>query len=263
MCSSDLVPTREWWKAERERVLAAELIDAVKVSYAESMKLSPRFAAEYRGFWDLPDDFEFEIETPTCDIAHAEPGKITPEESADEYLAGSRVERMEPPQAAGKTLEKQTLGAMLDGELSRREIRDVQSGYKDPDRFEKWIEVLQERVPYDDAIVLPLGEGLNVVRRGDGGLVIRCDCGHDFCSPDRNWKMEALIYVREDAEALAEIYPKMAAPDPEWMELREFYCPSCARQLETEALPPRYPVVHEFLPDIEGFYEGWLGREVP
>ena len=41
----------------------------------------------------------------------------------------------------------------------------------------------------------------------------------------------------------------------------DFYCPSCARQLETEAVPPGYPVVHEFLPDIEGFYGGWLGRE--
>jgi acetone carboxylase gamma subunit len=24
-----------------------------------------------------------------------------------------------------------------------------------------------------------------------------------------------------------------------------------------------YPVVHDFLPDIEGFYRGWLGRELP
>jgi acetone carboxylase gamma subunit len=26
---------------------------------------------------------------------------------------------------------------------------------------------------------------------------------------------------------------------------------------------PGYPVVHDFLPDIEGFYEQWLGRPVP
>ena len=64
-------------------------------------------------------------------------------------------------------------------------------------------------------------------------------------------------------EAMREVYPKLAHADPEWMELREFYCPSCARQLETEAVPPGYPVVHEFLPDVEGFYRGWLGREIP
>jgi acetone carboxylase, gamma subunit len=28
-------------------------------------------------------------------------------------------------------------------------------------------------------------------------------------------------------------------------------------------VPPGYPVVHEFLPDVEGFYRGWLGRELP
>ena len=47
------------------------------------------------------------------------------------------------------------------------------------------------------------------------------------------------------------------------MELREFICPRCARLLETEAVAPGYPVTHEFLPDVEGFYRGWLGREVP
>ena len=55
----------EWWAAERERVLAGELIEPVKVGYEESMKLSPRWAAEFRGFWDLPEDFEFEVATPT------------------------------------------------------------------------------------------------------------------------------------------------------------------------------------------------------
>lgn len=35
------------------------------------------------------------------------------------------------------------------------------------------------------------------------------------------------------------------------------------RLLETEAVPPGYPVMHEYLPDVEGFYKGWLGREVP
>ena len=45
------------------------------------------------------------------------------------------------------------------------------------------------------------------------------------------------------------------------MELREYYCPGCLRQLEVEALPPGYPVVHEFLPDVEGFYAaGWTAN---
>jgi acetone carboxylase gamma subunit len=28
-------------------------------------------------------------------------------------------------------------------------------------------------------------------------------------------------------------------------------------------VPPGYPVLHEYLPDLEVFYCGWLGREVP
>jgi acetone carboxylase gamma subunit len=281
------VPVREWWQGERRRVEAQELIEPVRVCYAESMRLSPRFAAEFRGFWDLPEDFQVEAVTPTVVAQRAEPGKVTAEESADEFLAGSQVESVKPPPAGGGALDCETLGAMLDERLSRREIKDIQSGYKDPDRFEKWIAVLQERVPYDEPIVLPMGEGLNVVRASadpagsgrapaaeasddggsrpapePGGLVVRCDCGHDFCPPHRNWKMEAVVYVRDDADKLLEVYPKMAHCDPEWMELREFYCPSCARQLETEAVPPGYPVVHEFLPDIQGFYRGWLGREL-
>jgi acetone carboxylase, alpha subunit len=255
-------PVREWWAEQRERVIAQEAIEAVRCGLAESMKLSERWAAEYRGFWDLEPDFQIEASTPTVAIERAATGKITPEESADEYLASSQVAEVEPTRAAGKPLERETLAALLDEKLSRREIHTIQSGYKDPDRFDKWLEILQERVPYDDPIVLPLGEGMNVVRIGGGEMVIRCDCGHDLCPPNRNWKMEAAIFVRDDAETMLEVFPTMAGGDPEWIEVREFYCPSCARLLEVDAAVPGYPITHDFLPDIDGFYRGWLGREL-
>jgi N-methylhydantoinase B len=258
------VPARQWWEAQRERILAGEISHPLRVMYAESMKLSPRWAAEYRGFWDLPEDFEFEdAATPTIEVAGAEPGKVTPHESAAEFLAGSEVFGAAEGAPTGGTLDRETLAAMLDEKLSRREVKDLQSSYKDADRFDKWVSVLQERVPFEEPIVLPVGEGLNVVRSGDGELVIRCDCGHDLCSHDANWKMDAAVYVRDSEEALREIYPRYAHCDPAWMELRELYCPGCGRQLEVEASPPGYPVVHEFLPDVEGFYRGWLGREIP
>ncbi len=79
------------------RVLDGELIDPVKVAYAESMKLSERWAAEFRGFWDLPEDFEFEIETPTVSPeVRAKPGKVEPEESAARFLASSEVAQVCP-----------------------------------------------------------------------------------------------------------------------------------------------------------------------
>jgi acetone carboxylase gamma subunit len=256
-------PVAEWWAEQRERVLAQDAIEPVKVMYAECMRLSPRWAAEYRGFWDLPEDFEWQAVTPTVSVSKAARGKVTPEESVSEYLASSAPHAPEAPRPlGGRSLEQDTLADMLDEKLSRRAVKAIQSGFKDPDRFDKWVAVLQQHVPYDDPIVLPAGEGLNIVRSGED-LVIRCDCGHDFCAHDRNWKMEAVLNVRADDESMREVYPAMAHADPDWMELREYFCPSCGRQLEVEAVPPGFPVVHEFLPDVKGFYEGWLGRPLP
>ena len=256
-------PTREWVAGERERILEQRLAVPIKEMYAESMRLSPRWAAEYRGFWDLPEDFDFDVLTPTVAVTSALPGRADPDDVADAFLAASEPVAPAPSPGGGR-LDRETLEALLDERLSRREVKEIQSGYKDAERFEKWISVLQDRVPYEDPIVLPAGEGLNIVRRrADGQLVHRCDCGHDFCAHNRNWKMDAVVHVRESEEAILEVYPKMGGPDPQLQQLREYFCPSCARQLEVEALPPGYPVVHEFLPDVAGFYRGWLGREVP
>ena len=63
------VPVREWMERERRRVLDGDLIEPVQRMYAESMRLSDRFAAEFREFWDLPDDFDFDIATPEVDLA--------------------------------------------------------------------------------------------------------------------------------------------------------------------------------------------------
>jgi acetone carboxylase gamma subunit len=47
------------------------------------------------------------------------------------------------------------------------------------------------------------------------------------------------------------------------MEIREYICPGCATLLEVDAVPPGWPVIFDFLPDLEGFYEEWLGRPLP
>ncbi len=39
-------------------------------------------------------------------------------------------------------------------------------------------------------------------------------------------------------------------------------CPGCRTQLEVEAVPPGYPVIFDFEPDLETFYREWLGREL-
>jgi N-methylhydantoinase B/oxoprolinase/acetone carboxylase alpha subunit/acetone carboxylase gamma subunit len=259
-------PTRDWWSGQRQRILAQDLIEPVKVMFSESMRLEPRWAAEYRGFWDLPEDFDFDVVTPTVTVGRAEPGKITPEQSVREFLeqatAFKPLDVAEVPIASDMTRE--VLADLLDEKLSRRTVHDIQAGHKDPDRFDHWVAVLQERAAYTDRIVLPFGEGLNIVRRdGDGELVVRTDAGHDLCRWDENWKMHAVMFVRDSDALYQEIYPKLSHPEGQWMELREYYCPLSGHLLETEAVPPGYPVVHEYLPDIDGLYRGWLGRETP
>ncbi|HEX8752884.1 MAG TPA: hydantoinase B/oxoprolinase family protein [Solirubrobacterales bacterium] len=259
-------PAREWWAEQRQRVLDQDLIEPVKVMYAESMRLEPRWAAEFRGFWDLPEDFDFDAVTPTVMVPRSEPGKQTPEESVREFLAASEVYLPEGQVEVPVTTQvtKETLADLLDEKLSRRAVKDIQSGIKDPDRFDKWLELLQERVDYEEAIVLPYGEGMNIVRRSsDGELVIKTDAGAELCRWDENWKLHVPMFVRDTDELYREVYPKLGHPEGDWQELREFYCPVSGRLLETEAVPPGYPVMHEYLPDIEGFYRGWLGRELP
>jgi acetone carboxylase, alpha subunit len=67
------VPVREWMAAERERILAhargeGQFIAPVQVMYAQSMRLSDRWARQYREFWDLPADFDYPVPTPTVDL---------------------------------------------------------------------------------------------------------------------------------------------------------------------------------------------------
>lgn len=160
-------------------------------------------------------------------------------------------------------LDARTLADLVDEKLPRGQVRAIQSAYKDPDRFDKYVVLLQGRAGWDDPIVLPFGEHLNIVAKPGGRYVVKCDCGHEFCEHTDNWKLEALIHVRETVEELREIYPDKMHGDPAWNALREYFCPGCRTLLEVEAVPPGYPVIHDFVPDLEGFYEEWLGRELP
>jgi N-methylhydantoinase B/acetone carboxylase alpha subunit len=65
------VPVREWMKGERESILARDMIEPIQTMYAESMALSERWAQEFRDFWNLPDDFAFDVPTPTVELSKA------------------------------------------------------------------------------------------------------------------------------------------------------------------------------------------------
>lgn len=59
---------------------------------------------------------------------------------------------------------------------------------------------------------------------------------------------------------ITESYPGFKPPAPDLCEVREFYCPGCAALLKVDSVPVGYPVIFDILPDIDSFYEAWLGR---
>lgn len=131
---------------------------------------------------------------------------------------------------------------------------------KDKERFHNYIKVLQERVPFDERILLRLGDKLYVVAKGAGQRVTQCECGHDFGDYRQNWKLGCKIRTRKTLEKMAEVYdPAPAVPEPGWQEIREFFCPACATQHAVEVVAPGYPIVFEMLPDLDKFYRDYLG----
>jgi acetone carboxylase gamma subunit len=159
--------------------------------------------------------------------------------------------------------DKPTIAQLLDGKLPWESLKAMMSGYKDADRFEKYLSVLQDRVPWRDRILLPLGPHLFIVRKSDGSIVTKSTSGFEFGDYRKNWKLMARMFVRNTHETYREIYAEMTYGEPEWMEMREFYDPINGTLLDVEVVPPGYPILHNFEPDLEGFYREWLGRPVP
>ena len=155
--------------------------------------------------------------------------------------------------------DKEDLKDLFEGRLSWEKVKAIMSGPKDDDRFDKYVEILQQGVSWPERILMPLGEHIYVVEKGNDRIV-KCDCGHEFGDWRLNWKLSALIFVRDDNEKMEEIYPGFKSPDPELCEVREFYCPGCAALLMVENVPIGYPLVFDILPDIDSFYRDWLGR---
>jgi N-methylhydantoinase B/acetone carboxylase alpha subunit len=262
------VPVREWMTTERERILGSgagfdlDFIEPVRRMYAESMRLSPRWAEQFRSFWRLPGDFVFDLPTPTVDISDRLLRGRDPEAMQRQPRTSVEYElprRITAP--AAESVSEETLAALVDGELPGRQVRELQAGFKDAERFRTYLRLLAERWPFpEDRILLPFGMHLCIVELPDGRRVIKSDSGHVFGDYRKNWKLGARVFVRRSVDEMLEIYPEKMHPDPSWNELREYYDPISFTLLDVESVPPGYPVVHDFLPDLEGFYADWLGE---
>ena len=157
------------------------------------------------------------------------------------------------------TFDKADIERLIDGELPWPAVQEMMKSPKDAERFDTYVSILSDRVAWDDPILLPLTPALFIVAKG-GKRVVKCRCGHEFGDYRINWKLNSLINVRDTEESISEVYVGREAPDPGWIQLREYICPGCGTQLEVEAVPRGCPPDFDFLPDLDTYYRDWLGR---
>ena len=156
---------------------------------------------------------------------------------------------------------KENLKLLVEGKLAWEEVKKlIRLSPKDKDRFWKYLEVLQERVPWKDKILLRISDHLYIVAKEGGGRVVKCDCGQEFGDYRANWKLSSRVFVRRTREEMSEVVTiEEAIPNVDLVEMREFYCPGCYALLGVEVVPLGYPVIFEMFPDLDTFYRDWLG----
>ncbi|HBY95133.1 MAG: hypothetical protein M5U01_01675 [Ardenticatenaceae bacterium] len=160
---------------------------------------------------------------------------------------------------------EENLRLLVEGKLPYEEVKKlIRMDVKDEDRFWKYLRILQARVPWEEKILLRIGDHLYIVLKAGNQRVVKCDCGHEFGDYRQNWKLNALLSVRKTPEEFLEIRPiGFASPDHDVAEVREFYCPGCVTQLAVEVVPHGYPFLFEMLPDLDTFYREILGQPLP
>ena len=63
---------------------------------------------------------------------------------------------------------KDLIADLVDGRLPWADTKRVMSDFKDTDRFATYISILQDRVGWEEPILMPIGEHLQVVKKPDG-----------------------------------------------------------------------------------------------
>ena len=91
-------------------------------------------------------------------------------------------------------------------------------------------------------------------------------CGHEVGPARSLYKEGLLVHVRDPREIHKpilnpELYEFTFAPDPAWVQILEYYCPSCATMVEVEYLPPGHPPVHDMDFDIDALKAKWKDRK--
>jgi acetone carboxylase, gamma subunit len=90
-------------------------------------------------------------------------------------------------------------------------------------------------------------------------------CSHDVGPARGNYKEGLLVHARDPREIHKPIldasYEFTFAPDPKWVQIVEYYCPSCGTQMEVEYLTPGHPPLHDMEFDIDALKAQWAKRK--
>jgi hypothetical protein len=73
-------------------------------------------------------------------------------------------------------------------------------------------------------------------------VAVCSQCGFAYCETNDNFKLYCLVYEREPSD----FWPGRLAYHKDWCIFREFYCPSCASQVEVEAVPPGSVILNHY-----------------
>ncbi|TDJ64594.1 MAG: acetone carboxylase subunit gamma [Proteobacteria bacterium] len=153
--------------------------------------------------------------------------------------------------------------ALMRRELAWPDLFKLMREPKSDQRFDEMIAAVQAMVPWQEKILLPLGENLFIVAK-KGKAIVKTMGGAELCAWNENWKMKCRVRIRKTTADLNKIFPREHMTiDPDLVELREWICPKSGMLLDVDCVPPTYPVEVDFTPDLEVFYTQWLGRKLP
>lgn len=77
-------------------------------------------------------------------------------------------------------------------------------------------------------------------------------CSQKLGPAGENYKKGLRIRVRDPRDVHSSgLSEARFYPDPEWCQLVEMFCPSCAVLIEVEYLPPGHPLTHDIQIDLK------------
>lgn len=113
-------------------------------------------------------------------------------------------------------------------------------------------------------MIIKMTEYLNIDLKKETWCCRKCQ--HELASARRNYKEGLLVFARDPREIHRpilnpELYEFTFAPDPDWVQIVEYYCPECGVMMEVEYLPPGHPPLYDMEFDIDALKERYLGKE--